>query len=399
MLANTGTYIGVSMFTRPSVIERSQATLFVDVMRLPGGPEDPMVYRGIASVRDLRRLLERFLGKRRTAQAFETYAREHDIVWNMHPDADTVLVDYVEKLLAGAIGSASAHVLVGSVIKEVPLGLDEVMNMLDETRQFINYSRELEKATAELQAANVRLKELDRLKDEFVSTVTHELRTPLTSIRSIAEIIHETPDLDKERSLQFSSIIIKESERLTRLISQVLDVQKIESGQMLWKISKISPHDLIHDALAATHQLIAEKHISLELDIPETVPDLVCDTDRMIQVLVNLISNAVKFSPEQGGSIRIAVSHTDDSIRMDVTDNGIGIQEEYHQRVFDKFHQVKDFQRGRPTGSGLGLSITKSIIGFHKGDVWVTSAPGKGATFSFTLPLQGSPDTQNPYGV
>ncbi|MFH1983651.1 MAG: sensor histidine kinase [Pseudomonadota bacterium] len=399
MVSNMGTYIGVSLFTRPSMIERSQAVLFVDVMILQGGPDGSPVRPGVASVHDLRRLLERFLGRKRTSEAFAAFANGRDINWDIQQDAGSDLVDYMEKLLAGAIGSASAHVLVGSVVKEAPLGLDDVMHMLDETRQFISYSRELEKATAELQAANLRLKELDRLKDEFVSTVTHELRTPLTSIRSLAEIIHDTPDLETDRSKRFSAIIIKESERLTRLITQMLDVQKIESGRMTWKISQMRPNDMVRDALAATRQLIDDKGITLELDVPDGLPNITGDSDRLIQVMVNLIYNAVKFCPENTGWIRIRIRRENDMMRVDVTDNGIGIPAAYHQQIFEKFYQVTDDNRGRPMGSGLGLSITRSIIDFHKGRIWVDSSPGQGATFSFVLPLKLSPDTQNPYGV
>ncbi len=399
MLANTGAYVAVSLFTRPSMIERSQAVLFVDVMVLQSGPDGSPVRPGVASVRDLRQLLERFLGKKRTTEAFAAYARDRDINWDKHPEAGSDMVDTMEKLLAGAIGSASAHVLVGSVVKEAPLGFDDVMHMLDETRQFISYSRELEKATAELQAANLRLKELDRLKDEFVSTVTHELRTPLTSIRSLAEIIHDTPDLAAARSQQFSAIIIKESERLTRLISQMLDVQKIESGRMIWKISRMRPNDLIRDALAATRQIIDDKGIVLEQDVPDDLPSLSGDSDRLIQVMVNLISNAVKFCPDSAGWIRIRARQEDEMLRVDVSDNGIGIPVEYQAQVFEKFHQVKDDNLGRPVGSGLGLSISRSIVNFHKGRIWVDSTVGQGATLSFTLPLKDQSDAQNPYGV
>ena len=121
--------------------------------------------------------------------------------------------------------------MVSSVVKEESLGINEVMYILDETRQVIAYSRELEKATSDLKAANERLTELDRLKDEFISTVTHELRTPLASVRSLAEILHDNPKLDEKRYKSFTAIIIKESERLTRLINQILDYEKIESNR------------------------------------------------------------------------------------------------------------------------------------------------------------------------
>ncbi|MCK5837597.1 MAG: histidine kinase, partial [Desulfobacula sp.] len=271
MAVNIGLFIGVSLFSRQNAMERRQATLFVDVFKSSVESEKSSFWRATASVVDLRTLLERFLGKTRTEDALTLYAREHHINWEQELIADAGLVSHAEKLLAGAIGSASALVMVRSVVEEEPLGMDEIMHILDETQQMIIYSRELEKATKDLEAANERLKELDRLKNEFISTVTHELRTPLTSIRSLAEIVHNTPDLDTRKQHVFVGIIIKESERLTRLINNVLDFQKIESGQIQWQMTRLNFKEVIEDAIFSTGQLIKEKHIALTFDI-STMP-------------------------------------------------------------------------------------------------------------------------------
>ena len=161
--------------------------------------------------------------------------------------ADAGLVHFAETTLAGAIGSASARVIVASVVQEEPLGLDEVMNILDEASQVRAYSRrleqksrELEEATRELRSANERLKELDRLKDDFMSSVTHELRTPLTSIRAFSEMLLEDPGIDVEDRQRFLAIIVSETERLTRLVNQVLDMAKIESGHADWVEDEVS---------------------------------------------------------------------------------------------------------------------------------------------------------------
>jgi len=146
--------------------------------------------------------------------------------------------------------------MVASVVKEEPLGLDEVMNILDETRQVIAYSRELEKATAELKSANERLKELDRIKNEFISTVTHELRTPLTAVRSIAEILNSNPQLPESQHHHLTGIIVKESERLTRLINQVLDFQRLETGKMSWQMQPVDLREICREALAAVRPLM-----------------------------------------------------------------------------------------------------------------------------------------------
>ncbi len=388
LLANTTMFVGVSLFGEPSAIEHTQATFFVDVFKYSVDTGGSSLWRGTAQVRDLRSLLNRFLGAERTEEMLTEYASSHAIDLNHSMTADAALVSHVEKLLAGTIGSASARVVVGTVAKEEPLGIDEVMNILDETRQVIAYSRELEKATNELKAANERLKELDRLKDEFISTVTHELRTPLTSVRSIAEIIHANPNIDAQKHRSFTSIIVKESERLTRLINQVLDFQKIETGAMDWQISHLNLKEVIQDALATTNQLIQEKKIEVECRLPENVPLITGDRDRLIQAMVNLISNAVKFCRDTHGKIDIELSVETDRMQVNVRDNGIGINAADKNVIFDEFRQIRHVTKGRPRGSGLGLAITRRIIDFHNGRIWVESSPGKGSIFSFTLPIE-----------
>jgi Na+/proline symporter/signal transduction histidine kinase len=392
LLANIGVYVSASLFSRPTAMEHSQAALFVDVFQYSRKPGESFIWRGTATVHDLRGLLTRFLGQERTDDAFTVFARDHGVDWEKDLSADPALVSFAEKLLAGAIGSASARVMVSSVAKEEYLGIDEVMNILDETRQVILYSKELEKATTDLKAANERLKELDRLKDEFISTVTHELRTPLTSVRSLAEIVHDNPGLDRERLGNFSRIIINESKRLTRLITQVLDFQKIESGRMEWHMDRVDLGEVVSDAAAALEQMIRGNHIQLKLNLPENPLSVEGDRDRLIQVVTNLISNSIKFCTPGQGVIQIHLVPVDGQARVEVRDNGIGIDPEHQAIIFEKFRQIRESGRGRPSGSGLGLTITKQIIAFHNGEIWVRSQPGKGAVFTFTLPqLDDSP--------
>jgi Na+/proline symporter/nitrogen-specific signal transduction histidine kinase len=386
LLVNTGAYIGVSILSRPRTIEHTQAALFVDVFRYSGQAAESHFWRGTAHLPDLKSLLIRFLGRKRTDEALADYADKRKLSWNYLVTADANLVSYAERLLAGAIGSASARVMVASVVKEESLGFEEVLNILDETRQVIAYSRELEKATAELQEANRRLKDLDRLKDEFISTVTHELRTPLTSVRSLAEILHTNPDIGADQHKSFTGIIIKESERLTRLINQVLDYEKIESAQMDWVIVETDIKEVIQDAVSSTHQLIEDKDITIEYELTDNPPLISGDRDRLVQVMVNLISNAVKFCDSDRGKITIRLTASEQQIQVDVQDNGIGIRTRDQDKIFEKFQQIKDPARGRPYGTGIGLTISKRIIDFHHGNIWVNSKPGEGSTFSFTLP-------------
>jgi len=388
MLTNSIIFVGVSMFSRSGAIEHTQAALFVDVFKYAGETGGSSFWRGTASITDLKSMLVRFLGEERTKDALTAYAQRHAIKWDRSQIADAAFFSHVEKLLAGTIGSASARVVVGTVVKEEPPGIEEVMDILDETRQVIAYSRDLEKVTVELKAANERLQELDRLKDEFISTVTHELRTPLTSVLSIAEILHANPDIDEKQHQNFTSIVVKESERLTRLINQVLDFQKIETGAMDWQISQMNMKEVILDALSATTQLFKQKNILIEHRLPDRVPIIAGDRDRLIQVMVNLISNAVKFCDNNQGRIEVMLNVEAKIMRVDVKDNGIGIREADTKIIFDEFRQIKDTTRGRPRGSGLGLAIAKRIIDFHDGRIWVESELGTGSTFSFVLPIE-----------
>jgi hypothetical protein len=399
MLANLGAYVLVSLLDSPGAEEHRQASLFVDVFKRSGDAAGARFWRGTASASDLHNVLARFLGAEAADDTFRDYARRKGVLWPGQPlSADAEFVHHVETQLAGAIGAASAHIMVASVVKEEALTLEEVRTMLDEASQIIVYShrleqksQELERATQELRAANERLTELDRLKDDFVSTVSHELRTPLTSIRSFTEILHDNPDLEVAERARFLSIVIKETERLTRLINQILDVSKLESDRAEWHESLVDMRDVIEDTIAATSQLFKERDVRLVKRLPEAVPKVMADLDRIVQVVLNLLSNAVKFIEPGRGLVEIALVEERGFLRVDVRDNGPGIRIEDQEVIFDKFRQAGDTLTGKPQGSGLGLHISRRIVEHFGGRMWVGSRPGEGACFSFTLPLAREP--------
>jgi signal transduction histidine kinase len=308
-------------------------------------------------------------------------------------EGDGELVHFAELQLAGAIGAASARAMVATVAQEEPLGIDQVMTILDEASQVIAYShqleekqRELEQATRDLRAANERLQELDRMKDDFVSTVTHELRTPLTSIRAFSEILHDHPDIDPAEQQRFLGLIIKESERLTRLINQVLDLAKLESGMAEWQTGELDLNEIVADAVGATSQIFKTRRVAVQTVAGAPVSRVVADRDRVMQVMLNLLSNAVKFCPEGTGRVEVRLSEDAHSVRIDVIDNGVGISRENLGVVFEKFRQVGDTLTDKPPGTGLGLAICRQIISHFGGRLWADSEPGKGSVFSFTLP-------------
>jgi Na+/proline symporter/signal transduction histidine kinase len=396
MIANVGAYVGVSLCVSQGADEHRQASMFVDVFRQGGETAGARFWRGTASLPSLYNLLARFLGAGGADEAFRNYAAQKNLRW---PDqqlaADAGLVHYVEMQLAGAIGAASARVMVASVVKEEALTIEEVREILDEASQVVVYShrleqksRELEAATAELRAANERLTELDRLKDDFVSTITHELRTPLTSIRAFTQILHENPDVEREQRVRFLGIITKESERLTRLINQVLDLAKLESGKAEWHESRVDLAEVVGDTVTGMSQVFEERGIKVDLKTPGEAKAVRADVDRIIQVMLNLLSNAAKFCVPGEGRIEIRVSEQGGALRVDVRDNGPGIDPADHKVIFDKFRQVGDTLTAKPHGSGLGLHISRQIVEHFGGRMWVESEPGRGACFSFTLPVE-----------
>jgi Na+/proline symporter/nitrogen-specific signal transduction histidine kinase len=394
LLANIGLFVVVSHLSRQSPLERSQAILFVDVFKRPTYGAGP--WRGQANLVDLRNLLARFLGQTRAAKTFADYAEARAAMLSDASPVDAGVVQYAERQLAGAIGSASARIMVASVVKEEPPDINQVMQILDEASQIREYSRQLEAQSAklratteELKAANERLKELDQLKNDFVATVSHELRTPLTSIRMFSEILYDTPSMEEAQRTEFLGIIIKESERLTRLINNILDLAKMEAGRFEWQMSDTDPNSVLDDALAATSSLFqTDPTIRLTTKIPSTLPCVHVDRDRLTQVVVNLISNAVKFCAAENGWVGVEADVRDDSLLVTIADNGKGVAKADQQRIFDKFQQASDSADGRRHGTGLGLPISLQIIQHFGGQIWVESEPGKGARFFFTIPVR-----------
>jgi signal transduction histidine kinase len=283
--------------------------------------------------------------------------------------------------------------MVSSLVDDEMFRVDEVMEILDEASQVLAYSRELErksaeleKASADLRQANERLQSLDRLKDEFVSSVSHELRTPLTSIRTFSEILLDNLDLSAEEREKYLRIIVEESERLTRLINQVLEASKLASGGVEWHIAPVDLRGVLADSAAACQHLFDRRGATLSVRVPDVVPEIPADRDRLVQVVLNLLSNAAKFCAPDHGQVQLQVAVRSREIQVDVSDDGDGIAHDDQERIFERFQQVTRPGDGRPQGTGLGLPISLEIVRHLGGRLWVDSVPGHGATFSFTLP-------------
>ena len=229
-------------------------------------------------------------------------------------------------------------------------------------------------------------KKIERLKDEFVSTVSHELRTPLTSIRGVLGLLlgGVTGPLEPQAH-ELISLADKNSQRLLHLINDLLDMEKIASGQMEFVIRRQSLMPLIDQALRANEHFA--RQYGVDLTLTNRVPELLVDVDeeRLGQILSNLISNAAKFSPE-GGSVDVAVAMRDDGVRITVTDHGPGISQEFREKIFEKFSQADGSTTRRRGGTGLGLAISRAIARRLGGEIGFDSVPGTGATFFLDLP-------------
>jgi signal transduction histidine kinase len=243
---------------------------------------------------------------------------------------------------------------------------------------------ELQRLYADLAIAHQELLSLDEAKTNFLANVSHELRTPLTSIRAFSEMLLSYSN-DKSVEREFLGIITSESERLTRLVNDVLDVTKIESGQMDWAEDRIDLPLLIDQCMRTFAPLFDHAKLDFRLEVPPSLPPITGDPDRLQQVIHNLLNNAMKFTSDGTVSLRVAVKGN--WIHIAVSDTGVGIAASDQQRVFDKFQQVGDTLTGKPRGTGLGLTICRDIVAYHGGQLILDSQPGQGSTFTMVLPI------------
>ncbi|MFB6286261.1 MAG: ATP-binding protein [Candidatus Bipolaricaulia bacterium] len=231
------------------------------------------------------------------------------------------------------------------------------------------------------------LQELNRLKSEFVATASHELKTPLTSIGMSVRLLRERRgDVLDERDRELLDAAAEDVDRLRDLVDDLLDLSKIESGRMEMDVETIPVSLMCDKAIEALQAQAEENDISFDVDVPDDLPDVQVDPNKVTWVLNNLLSNALRYS-EPGDHVQIRADTIGDSVRVSVEDEGAGIPYEYQSKIFDKFVQVDSDQAAG--GTGLGLAISQEIIHAHGGRIWVDSTPGEGSTFTFTLPVAG----------
>lgn len=390
LLFNILVYVGVSIFYKAGFRERNYANMFVDIDTFTNNTENVFQWEGTAYRKDIENVLVRFLGEKYTARAMNIYNKKYNISENVTL-ADANLVTFSENLLTGHIGTASARILLSSVIKEEKFTLPEVMEILDESKatkelnkKLVETSKKLQQATNMLTNANSELLIKDKQKNDFLDTVAHELRTPITAIRASVEILQDADDMPEEMREQFFNNIITEADRLNRLIDTIMDLEKFESGKQTLDVKKHYLNKSIEKALLPLEHLIQKNDI--QLNFVNTRPYVLhYDEDRIIQVVTNLLGNAVKFCKPKEGRIKIDLKETEDTIEVHIADNGNGIAEEEKELIFDKFYQSNLQTTKKPIGTGLGLAICKQIVEHHNGSIWIAPKTD-GACFCFSLP-------------
>jgi signal transduction histidine kinase/DNA-binding response OmpR family regulator len=267
-------------------------------------------------------------------------------------------------------------------------------------RQLNEQEHEIRRLFEEAERARAAAEEADAAKSAFLSTVSHELRTPLTSVLGFAKIIRKRLEdrifplvQSDDKKVQQTiaqvqdnlKVVVSEGERLTKLIDDVLDLAKIEAGKLEWHMESVAVADIIERATAATASLFEQKGLTSVVEIAPGLPTVTGDRDRLIQVVINLISNSVKFT--DAGAVTCRAVRRGEQLVISVSDTGMGISAADQGKVFERFKQVGDTLTDKPKGTGLGLPICREIVEHHGGRIWVESEPGKGSTFSFSLPL------------
>ncbi len=250
-------------------------------------------------------------------------------------------------------------------------------------KEVASKTREIKQSNELLRSANIKLKEVDQLKTEFVSMVSHELRTPLTAMKTSAEFLKDD-NCDSSVRSEMLDLIIRNIDRQTRMVSDLLDISRIESGKIRFNPEITDLYEIVNLSVKNVDSLSKEKDIAIHVNLPQGLPSVRTDKDKLIQVFVNLLNNSIKFTP-QGGNIEVSSVEFDDFLEMRIKDTGIGIAPDHLDKIFDKFYQIDSTSTRKAGGSGLGLAITKSIIEGQGGTIRIESTPHVETTFIFTL--------------
>ena len=393
---NSLVMVGVSLMSTQHPLEKSQAEIFYNIMSIPSQHYDRSpVTSGKITFERLEKMLLRFLPDNMMHETLYKRYTIDRIKPEPFKEAPAQVVSYAERLLTQMMGPATARIVLNREMEGDTINTFDIQDILEETRETKKLNRELQeksdalaRLTKELTTANDQLKTISTIKDDFLYSVTHELRSPLTAIRAQIEIIREEGDaMPAEVRANFLDATIEESVRLTHLISNVLDIEKFESGNQQLSLKRLNLKEMIDRVLETHWALALNEGVQISYSGPEhaTVNG---DSDRMQQVLVNLVSNAIKHADHQ---IKIALQECSNKGKalwcLELSDDGAGVPESDVPHLFEKFYQSRDQTVKKRLGTGLGLAISHNIIKAHGGQLKLAKNPPEGpTTFSFTLP-------------
>jgi len=388
MSVNTVAFVLGSLLSFPSPLERLQGADFVNIYRYGAGTRGWASH--LAEAEDLLVMAQRILGAAEAQALFQDAAARQGKQGYL-PDVTPEFLDRLERELAGSVGAATAHAMLGQITGGAAVSVEELMRVADETAQIMEYSSQLEAKSAELgrtarqlRDANEKLTQLSVQKDAFLSQISHELRTPMTSIRSFSEILRDGERIGPDDRARYSSIIHDEAQRLTRLLDDLLDLSVLESGQGALNEQPASLHDIVDRALAVTAGRGAR--LRVERDGNDRIA-LQTDPDRLAQVFINLIANAEKYCDAAAPVLRISVREGPGAVSIDFADNGSGIPKDSQAVIFEKFSRLSDTRAAG--GAGLGLAICREIMTRLGGQIGYLPGQG-GAAFRVTLPRRAA---------
>ncbi|MGF1446950.1 MAG: ATP-binding protein [Pikeienuella sp.] len=390
---NCALFLGVSQATMPRPLEQVQGALFVEVLKSPGREARSYIQRS-AAPEDLFVLAQRILGAEAAQALFREMAATQGLASGLPRPTDDVIAR-LERELAGSVGAASAHAMVSRAAGAGAISLTELLDIADETQRLLQTSlrladktAELERTAVELREANTRLRALDAQKDDFLSHVSHELRTPMTSIRSFSEILLMEKELERETAQRFVGIIHEESQRLTRLLNEILDINRLESGSSEMAIDIVDAEAAVTGAVDTLRPVAAEAGVEILPHEPLSGQLVLANQDRLRQVLINLVSNAIKYNNADAPHLRIAWHVDGKSLCIDVIDNGGGVDREEAETIFSKF--VRGTRSARSQGAGLGLPISRAAIRRMGGELSVVFNADQTSFFRVRLPRIGA---------
>jgi len=374
----------VSLNTKRKPLEISQSDIYLHPNKYVN-KNKVSVLSSQANFEELKSVLNEILGTAKVELLLNNYLKVNNME-RFQEYADTALIQYIENYLTGSLGSAGTRIILDNIVQHQPVQPELLFNVLDQTNQLYEYAKELEEKQAELTIktdqlfeANNKLIELDQLKNEFISNITHELRTPLTSIHSLADSLNRY-ELTEAEETKVIRIIKKESERISNLVNQVLDLRKLETVDDV-KLERFNVKKLLKEVIESLEGRLENRTIKLKGDKIE----LYSDFNKLKQIILNIFTNAVKFTDAKTGQIKVRLEKSNGMVKLQITDNGVGIPAQDLLYVFDRFYQASNVNKANKEGTGLGLSISKHLTELLKGNIYVKSIEHESTKFTIEI--------------